>query len=153
MNIAKILVAVDFSAASLHAVELGAFLGEKLGATVDLIHAWELPAFLPPDALIASTGGDTATLTALARSRSEADMAALEKELRARGTRIGGGFCEAGDPPHTVNEFAAKGGYGLVVVGTHGRTGLAHLLLGSVAQKIVHHSTVPVLVARAPRAT
>jgi nucleotide-binding universal stress UspA family protein len=49
----------------------------------------------------------------------------------------------------TILEVAANGGYDLVVMGTHGRTGLSALLMGSVAEKVVRQATCPVMTVRA----
>ena len=55
---------------------------------------------------------------------------------------------EAGDPTRTVVEIADQDGYDLIVMGTHGRTGLSHLVLGSVAEQVVRRAKCPVLTVR-----
>jgi nucleotide-binding universal stress UspA family protein len=55
-----------------------------------------------------------------------------------------------GIPHQTILEYADERGMDLVVMGTHGRTGLEHYLLGSVTEKVVRSSDVPVLTVRAP---
>lgn len=54
-----------------------------------------------------------------------------------------------GDPGHEIAEYAEDKGVGLIVVSSHGRTGLAHLLIGSVAERVVRLAKCPVLVLRA----
>lgn len=57
-----------------------------------------------------------------------------------------------GPPYATILAAIEEGNYDLVVMGTHGRTGLAHFLLGSVTERVLRHSKVPVLTVRAPGA-
>ena len=52
--------------------------------------------------------------------------------------------------PDEIVETAVEIGADMIVIGTHGRTGLAHLLIGSVAERIVRHANVPVLTVRSP---
>jgi nucleotide-binding universal stress UspA family protein len=56
-----------------------------------------------------------------------------------------------GNPPSEICVFAARQGVDLIVMGTHGRTGLAHMLIGSVAERVVRHAPCSVLTVRAPR--
>ena len=53
-----------------------------------------------------------------------------------------------GDPGHQIAEFAKEAGAGLIVMPSHGRTGLTHLLIGSVAERVVRFAHCPVLVLR-----
>jgi nucleotide-binding universal stress UspA family protein len=57
---------------------------------------------------------------------------------------------EFGEPAQAILDFVEKNGVDLIVMSTHGRSGLARLVFGSVAQRIVHHAAVPVLVAAPP---
>lgn len=145
---ARILVAVDFSDASLAALDLAGSLAKAVGGTLDLLHVWEVPAFLPPDVLVASAGADTATLVALVKDRADEEMRRLRGRAEDAGLPVSEARTEPGYPGTVIPDRAKEGGYDLVVVGTHGRTGLGRLLLGSVAEKVVRHCAVPVLVAR-----
>ncbi|MCC6215990.1 MAG: universal stress protein [Polyangiaceae bacterium] len=148
-QIESILVATDFSECSQLALRAACELGSKLGATVDVVHVWEMPAFVAPDLVVASAGTDTETLLAHTRARADLAIGNLLKEAEGAGLKLHHGRAEQGDPSETVVRLAEEGGYGLVVVGTHGRTGLARLFLGSVAEKIVRASRTPVLIIRA----
>ena len=57
---------------------------------------------------------------------------------------------ESGHPYATILQWASEGAYDLIVMGTHGRSGLPHVLLGSIAEKIVRHAPCPVLTVRCP---
>ena len=71
-----------------------------------------------------------------------------EAQQFARQIEVNTSFCEPGDPATTIVEHAAQGGYDLLVLGTHGRTGIAHAALGSVAEKVVRSAPCPVLTVR-----
>lgn len=148
-QIESILVATDFSECSSAALRAAVELGTKLGAAIDVVHVWEMPAFVSPDLVVASAGTDTETLLAHTRARADLAIGNLLKESEAAGMKLRHGRSEQGDPAETVVRLGDEGGYGLVVVGTHGRTGLARLFLGSVAEKIVRASKTPVLIIRA----
>ena len=60
---------------------------------------------------------------------------------------------EAGEPSDTILQIAKDGGADLIVMGTHGRTGLSRLLIGSVAEAVLRRSTCPVLTLRVPGKT
>lgn len=53
-----------------------------------------------------------------------------------------------GDPGHEIAEYAKTAGTGLIVMPSHGRTGLAHLLIGSVTERVIRHAHCPILVLR-----
>ena len=140
----RILVPHDFSDAATAALEVAADLAAHYGGTLTVVHAiapiypvsafagaGELPVWVPPDDL-----------------RGEA-RAHLEKEVgRIVGTRVSNVTCRVvvGDPYHCILQAARRADS--IVMATLGRTGLAHLVIGSVAEKIVRHSLVPVLTLR-----
>jgi nucleotide-binding universal stress UspA family protein len=72
----------------------------------------------------------------------------LRKELSEEGYSDVQINVEVGDPGHRVAEFAKRIGADLIVMPSHGRTGIAHMLLGSVAERVVRLSHCPVLVLR-----
>lgn len=81
--------------------------------------------------------------------RARAQMEHQADELRGRGLTVKPRVL-TGDPLECIIEVAKNIGADLLVVGTHGRTGVAHLLLGSVAESILRHSPCPVLCVRHP---
>ena len=81
-------------------------------------------------------------------ARSQHAVEALRKELSAEEYAQVQIDVEVGDPGHRVADFAKRVGADLIVMPSHGRTGLSHMLLGSVAERVVRLSHCPVLVMR-----
>lgn len=143
----KILVPVDYSVCSRAALDHAAVLAKSFGATIDLLYVWEAPAFVAPEAMVGAAG-TTQTLAQLASDQAETAMREFAERARADGIEISETRVEQGDPARTIVEIADKQGYDLIAMGTHGRSGFAHLLLGSVAEKVVRRATRPVLTVR-----
>ena len=145
----KILVPVDFSPSSLLALETAIELAARFGATFELLHVWEPPPVYGPDALVAGGGALYAELEDHTRRAAGKEMEELVERLRLRGHREIRAHIERGIPSAVIVAFA-KNGYDLVVMGTHGRTGFSRFVAGSVAEKVVRLSPVPVLTIRNP---
>ncbi len=75
-------------------------------------------------------------------------LAGMEKDLDAKGIKVRAEFVEANRPAHVITDYARANGVDLIVLATHGYTGLQKMLLGSVALKVLHESPVPVLLIR-----
>jgi len=123
-HIQKILVPMDGSPASVAALEQAVTLAQDLGATLDVLHVNE-----PGE------------------SREMEDALGIAKSrLLERLTRR----TESGDPVKTILDIAATERAGLIVMGTHGRVGRLHALVGSVAEAVVRNAPCPVLTVRHP---
>ncbi|KAB1187831.1 MULTISPECIES: universal stress protein [Haloferax] len=83
----------------------------------------------------------------LLRSDAEAALELVERAAEREGVQVETHVLE-GTPSREIVEFAERGGCDLIVMGTHGRGGIDRLLLGSVAEKVVRASSVPVLTVR-----
>jgi nucleotide-binding universal stress UspA family protein len=134
-----VLLATDFSEASAAAVDLAVSIARQEGAALTVVHVCELPMLpegAPPVDLVRA-------ITAEAGAHLDRFMASLKaRSPEARPVlRIGSAWEE-------VLSASAEAGADLVVVGTHGRRGLVHAVLGSVAERIVRLSPVPVLTVR-----
>lgn len=146
----RILVPTDFSEHSQRAAEYALSLAERMGASVDFLHVWEPPAHLEPETLILVPGD-------LETSMEVAGLAQAGRLLHAWAGRYQSGpvpvgvQLERGPAADTIVRFA-QGGYDLVVMGTHGRTGLARLFMGSVAQKVAARASCPVLTVQGTQA-
>lgn len=140
----KILVPVDFSDCSKQALADAIAIGEGMSAEVTVLHAYENPAYVLP---MSGYVGPTADMLARLRDQLTDELEALadqarEKKLEAKTELI------EGIPYKTVVDFAKQWGADLIVMGTHGRTGLSHALTGSVAERVVRLAPCPVLVSR-----
>jgi nucleotide-binding universal stress UspA family protein len=141
-----ILVAVDFSDSSEAALAYAVELAKPLGARLVVMHSYELPVYGFPDgALVASVevatrimeGAQTGLEGMVERYKGEAQLDTLVRQ---------------GVPWEEVRAVAEEVDAEMIVIGTHGRKGIARALLGSVAEKILRTSTRPVLAIHAPRA-
>lgn len=144
-----ILVATDFSEASQPALRAAAAQAAASGSKISLAHVFDPTPMVPPAAIPAPRRMEDSIAKELSQK--------VEEEL----TRIRQAvFPEVGDvqvvPLRHANaafalcEYAENNGVDLIVLGTHGRTGLKHLLIGSVAERVVRHAHCPVLTVPAP---
>lgn len=138
----RILVGVDFSATSERALALATHMAERLGAELLLLHVYQIPAFAFPETIVPAPPETIDRLIAEARTH----LGALADRVRARGLRVDIDLVPGAPFAEIVSR--AKQGFDMIVVGTHGRTGLRHALLGSVAERVVRKSQVPVLTVR-----
>lgn len=147
----KILVAVDESETSRHALQQAIELARKLSASVRMVHVLDM-SWLPigPEVAI-----DTAALSEARRGVGEKIIAAARETAKAAGFEAEAALIETETPMQQVAQAIAKEtarwGADLVVLGTHGRRGFQHLMLGSVAEQTVRQSSVPVLLIPAPK--
>ena len=142
----KILVPTDFSETSDRALDYAIDLASRIGASVVVMHAYELPIVVFPY----STSIPTADVAARIATAAQSGLDAIVTARIARGVDLKK-VLKQDAPWDAVNTVAKEVGADLVVCGTHGRKGLGHALLGSVAEKIVRTSDVPVLTIRGPR--
>ncbi|HEY1959065.1 MAG TPA: universal stress protein [Polyangiaceae bacterium] len=141
--IQTLLVPVDFSETSEAALEYAVSLAQPLGARLVVMHAYELPIYGFPDgALVASV--EVAT-----RLMNSAQVGLDAMVARWRGESRIDTVLRQGVPWEEVQAVAEDVGADLIVIGTHGRRGIARALLGSVAEKILRTSTRPVLTVHA----
>jgi nucleotide-binding universal stress UspA family protein len=142
----RILVPVDFSAHSERAVRYATTLANRFGARVSLLHvvedpfvtgAWQAEAFVPniPE-----------LLNELIKA-ARAHLGDMKKNLAAHGFVVDTDVI-TGQPARAIVDHASTGGFDLIVMGTHGRTGLSHALMGSVAERVVQKAPCAVLTVR-----
>jgi nucleotide-binding universal stress UspA family protein len=138
----KILVPVDFGELSEPAIEKAIEFATAFGGAVTLLHVYEY-------SLWGIDGGPESAIDSGRRIRqaAEKELDALVTKHRSRGVEVTG-LIRMGIPWSETLNHAQESGADLIVVGTHGRRGLPRALLGSVAEKIVRCSTVPVLTIR-----
>ena len=141
----RICCPIDFSDASRAAMEVAADLARRTGAELVLLHAYPIPGYTFPDGSVVASPKMMQDLADQAERHRE--------EWRAQAVQLVGaprvGTQKAvGEPAAEIVSFARSAGVDLVVVGTHGRTGLEHALMGSVAERVVRRAHCPVLSVR-----
>jgi len=147
------LVPTDFSAGSRAALALAADLAKVHGARVVVLHVAELLPGLTPDTRVhAEGGGAPMRLEDFHRDQTLAWMEQDRALAHAREVSVELVF-KLGPVVATILEAATEHGADVLVMGTHGRSGLAHLVMGSVAERVLRQSRVPVLTVRALDAT
>jgi nucleotide-binding universal stress UspA family protein len=138
-----VIAATDFSDAALPAVRWGAAEASRRGVKFVLLHSIDL--FVPPlDSPEGSISQMTVTLIEARREEALARMAPIEAEFKPSG----GVLLTEGPADDAILGAAERLGAELVVVGTHGRTGLRRLALGSVAEGVVRRAHCSVMVVR-----
>ena len=145
-TIQRILVPIDFSGCSTAAVEYAAFLAASFGASLELLHVLEPRLAVTGEAVIIDPGYPAETLAEHARRIAAEELEHVAARLARRGLAVRTGL-ENGTAWERIVR-AAETRAELVVMGTHGRTGLSRFLLGSVTDKVVQRSPVPVLTIR-----
>ena len=141
----SILVPVDYSEHSKASVRYAVALAASVSATVHVVHVWDRPSYATDAVMVRREGEAHTSLTALIQQHAESDMRDFLASLALSPAVKLSHRLLSGDPAGKLIEELKGGGYDLVVLGTHGRTGLMHLLLGSVAEKLVRLSPIPVL--------
>jgi len=147
MTLQHILVPMDFSPYSEHALDYALQLAETFQARITLFHVVETPVLAGG----AHMGGTIPSYT----EQLEVDASRTIDKYTQR-VRDAGLTCEAvvshAVPFQQIVNLASARDVDMIVMSTHGRTGLAHMLLGSVAEKVVRLAPCPVLVTRGPHA-
>jgi nucleotide-binding universal stress UspA family protein len=144
MQFRHILAPTDFSAYSTKAVASALELAKKFGAKLSLLHVVELPlypveGYVPPSL-------STTFLEDLERQATE-DLAQVVPEAEAAGVEVER-LIAVGTPYRTIIDTAEAERVDLIVMATAGRTGFSHLVLGSIAERVVRTASCPVLTIR-----
>jgi universal stress protein A len=146
MNIHTILVPVDFSVCSMGVVRQAASLAAKLQGSLHIVHVGDLPPGVTPQTQVGEQGHQQAAGELLSED-AERRMERFARAAREEGVEAD--VAEAfGVVAPTILALAKSTGADLIVMGTHGRSGLARLMLGSVAEAVVHGADVPVMLIR-----
>ena len=143
MDIKRIVVPLDFSFSSLKALEFAADLAKPFAAELIVLFVVESVLYVVPN----YGGVPGAALQQMAieqRRTSERHMARIERRYARKGVRLRS-IIQTGVPAQTIVELAKHMNADLIVMATHGRTGVSRLLMGSVAERVVRTTTCPVL--------
>lgn len=142
----KILVPIDFSPHSDAAIDAALSLAKHYDASLTLVHVFE------PIALAMPEGSGFYASAQLADAAREIDKTLNQKRdaVSAKAGKAVEALQRSGSPPREIVDFAKSHSFDLIVVGTHGRTGVAHMLIGSVAERVVRSAPCAVLTVHAP---
>jgi nucleotide-binding universal stress UspA family protein len=139
----QLLCPIDFSGISDNAFQIAIDLAEQLKADLHVIHVFQFPASDFPDGIYDAPDEAEAKIEVQLLNR-------LDEFVKNNATskiNITTGLYE-GVPDVEIIRSADENNADMIVMGTHGRTGLSHVLLGSVAERVIHTSSIPVLTVR-----
>ncbi len=140
-DIKTILCPTDFSPSSQAALELARGLAKQLGAKLELVHVFQLPFYVGWEDGPAAMAATSEFMNEL-KQRSDEKLEAAVSACEAAGIEASGKQLE-GAPHARIVELSEDAD--LIVMGTHGRTGLPRLVLGSVAERVVRMAECPVI--------
>ncbi len=141
-----VLVATDFSECSKVALDTAIELARRYSAALTLVHVFAIPVYPYMDVVPMAVDIETPA--------REAATEELRKALAAARTQLPTAVAvlkQAGAVWEQILAAAREVGADLIVLGTHGRTGVSHALIGSVAERVVRNSPVPVLTVCRPK--
>lgn len=149
MAFKKILCPIDFSEPSRFALRHAAQLAVESNGELVLVHVWQSP--MHPEY---SEGILHNELLAPLLAEQQGALAEAKREVEALGvTRVTAKLLYGVPWDAIARETRDEPGYDVVVIGTHGRSGIKHVLLGSVAERVARHAGCPVLLVRAKETT
>jgi nucleotide-binding universal stress UspA family protein len=139
-----ILVPTDFSTAAEAALDTAIALAAKLGATVYVLHSYELPMIGFPDGMVIPTAEIASRIV------TAADTALSECVAKRKGSGVEVvPMLRQAEPRAAILAAIKERNADLIIMGTHGRRGIARALIGSVAEALVRVSPVPVMTVHA----
>ena len=143
MKIKNILVPVDFSDSSDFSMAFAVKLAQEYDAELHLVHVYD-EVFTPTDGGFSSAPIPDIPPIDMEEERARLDMVIPPKAVRFRRQFL------VGDPADMLVRYADENEADLVVMGTHGRTGLRRLVMGSVAEAVVRRAHCPVITVKQP---
>ena len=138
ISLKRVLVPVDFSKSSLKALQYATALASEFGSEIYLVNVVE-PSLVSGDVFV-----DLAALQSTVQRDANRELQILCKNV---GVNCQGKVREGG-PTHEIVKEAKEINADLIIIGTHGRTGVPHALIGSVAERVVRLAPCPTLVVR-----
>lgn len=144
-NYKKILVPVDGSDWAEKAIPHASRIARNHGAELVLLTAYQKPMHEYQDQMALA---NVTEISDQIRDRAQNYMVGMRNNLRSEGLKVSYIIIEGRPPAESICDFVEEEGVDLVVMSTHGRTGLARFLFGSVAQKVLQTVRVPVMLIR-----
>jgi universal stress protein A len=140
MNARKILFPTDFSLASQEALKWATSLARDSGASITIVHVEEPPmAYGGGEMYVGDDEGQREEL-----KKSLVEVVPTDPSIHFEHKLL------IGDPANAIVQTAEDENADFIVIGTHGRTGLTRLLMGSVAESVIRHAKCPVLTIKQP---
>jgi nucleotide-binding universal stress UspA family protein len=142
INLERIIVPIDFSEHSKKALEYAVPFARQFGASLELLYVVE-PTIYPADFSFGQVGFPN--VEEELRTRGKHELGQLIKKMIGRRVkarpvvRTGKAFFE-------IDRYASEEEVDLIIIATHGHTGIEHVLFGSTAEKVIRHAPCPVLV-------
>jgi len=142
MNIDHIVLTSDLSPESLHPFESVADFARGVGAKLTLLHVVQDLKVAPHGAPLAPAQSSPDLASQSKKARKALDE---QKQTIGEGLEVEVAVAVGTDVAQTIADYAVEHGADLLALSTHGRTGLRHLVLGSIAEQVIRRSSVPVL--------
>jgi universal stress protein A len=144
IRIQRILVPIDFSEHSKNALKYAIPFAQQFKASIDVIYIVE-PAVYPADFSFGQIGFPNMEDELRVRGSSELENL-IRTEISGRVTSRK--VVRTGKPFYEINQYASEENIDLIIIATHGHSGMEHILFGSTAEKVVRKAPCPVLVVR-----
>ena len=144
ITIQRILVPIDFSEHSKNALKYALPFAENFKASIDLLYVVE-PTIYPADFSFGQIGFPNVEEELRTRGSNELENL-MTKEIA--GKVDSRKIVRTGKPFYEINQYASEENISLIIIATHGHTGMEHILFGSTAEKVVRKAPCPVLVVR-----
>lgn len=145
ITIQGVLVPVDFSKESILAAKFAVSLAEEYKTNLYVVHVLE-----PLHPSLRSYIGDFDEFQENLLAQVKGDLSRVIPSAVKERVSVEE-ILEIGQPAHVIVDKAKELGVDVIVIATHGRTGVVHILLGSVAEKVIRHAPCPVFVVRNPK--
>jgi nucleotide-binding universal stress UspA family protein len=146
IKLEHLLVATDFSACSKEALDYAVQLAQKMKGRLTLLHVFESPFFYPTETALGNYPEVYQWLHDFKQEELK-KLNTLTDEARKEGLPVESLFKE-GAPSVEILRTAKELHADLIVLGTHGRKGLSHVMMGSVAERVAREAPCPVFIAR-----
>jgi nucleotide-binding universal stress UspA family protein len=143
-DLRRILVPIDFSDHSKKALQYAIPFAEQFKASIDLLYVVE-PAIYPADFSFGQVGFPAVEDELRQRGAEELE-GLIKREIRAR--VVARSCVKTGKAAYEIEQYAREESIDLIIIATHGHSGVEHVLFGSTAEKVVRHAPCPVLVVR-----
>ncbi len=150
IKLERLLLATDFSESSKEAFDYAVHLARNLKTKLTLLHVFESPFFYPPEISL-NAYPEVYQWVQDFREEEMRRIEALADQVRKAGIPVEFIFKE-GIPFVEISKTAKEIGADLLILGTHGRKGLSHIVMGSVAERVVREAPCPVFIVRQKKA-